>query len=405
MEGYTTPIGPPEVHNEKEMCDLLDLEETREFCLFRELPFRLKNFSWREYIVYGYVFPILVLITIVTTTLLSVVLLKENMRSPTNVLLVVISLSQLVTGLLVIPGKIYFITLGNSMEWVPASWCYAFDLTTKTLPMICRTAHIWLTVVLALERYVWVHHPIKAKQWCIIPNMLWATLMVYILTILFNIKKFFDVEYTAVLAQSRQNASKIILTCMRVELQVKKAFLNSNSHYMVNISWFWWHLIYANLIPCAALLVLITLFIWALYNVQRQCETLLRQNQCEEWRRLMDSDCTTLVVIAIISLVLLVTLPLAFLLFIIKLEVFMPHSFLEPEHLQTAFFSIELCFLLSYPLNFFIYLGISRSFREKFKRLFIRGSSALDQESSQYLSLAVQDGDVRQSDVTEDTAI
>ncbi len=224
MEVYWTdspsPNSPADVFIDKETCDLLNLEETRDFCSYAELPYRLRDFSWSEYIVYGYVWPILVLMTIVTTTLLSVVLLKENMRSPTNVLLVVISLSQLFTGLLPIPSFIYFITLRNSVEWVPASWCYAYDLTSMTLPTICHTACIWVTVVLAVQRYVWVCHPIKAKQWCTIPNMLWVTLGVYILTILSHVTKFFDVEFPAVLAQSLRNASDVVLTCQRVQLRL-----------------------------------------------------------------------------------------------------------------------------------------------------------------------------------------
>ena len=157
--------------------------------------------------------------------------------------------------------------------------------------------------------------------------------------------------------------------------------------------------------PCAALLVLITLLIWALCNVKRQLEMLLRQNQSEEWRRLTDSNCTTLVVVAIVGLVLLVELPLAIFLFLLALANFLRQLVLDYEPINMAALFINLCILLSYPLNFFIYLGISRQFRGKFKRLFISGSSDLDQERSQYLSLAVEDGDVRQGDVTKDTAI
>ncbi len=390
-------------------CDFLHIHETGDFCSRAELPYSLTTFSWTEYTetVYGYVSPILVLITIVTNTLVSVVLLKKNMRSPTNVLLVAMAQSDLFTGLLPIPCFIYFFTLGNFVEWVPASLCYVYDLTFETLPTICHTASIWLTVALAAQRYVCVCHPIKAKQCCTIPNMLKVILGIYIMSVLSQITKFFEFEYPAVLVQSQLNISEVMYGCRRVQLELVR--LHEDLFYSL---YFWCRVIFIHLIPCTVLLVLNALLICALRNAQHRREMLLRQNQRQECRRLKESNCTTLMLVAVVGLFLLVEFPLAIFLILMILENTLYQPLLEEAHRDTAALFINLCILLSYPLNFFIYCGMSRQFRETFKRLFIPGASALDREHSQYFSLATENGGRRDSDknrcgnnITNDTAI
>ncbi len=64
----------------KVSCDFFNLKDAYRSCSYAELPYRLEGFTWPRYIlVYGYVSPTLVFITMVMTGLLSAVLLKENM--------------------------------------------------------------------------------------------------------------------------------------------------------------------------------------------------------------------------------------------------------------------------------------------------------------------------------------
>ncbi|CAG5114960.1 unnamed protein product, partial [Candidula unifasciata] len=48
--------------------------------------------------------------------------------------------------------------------------------------------------------------------------------------------------------------------------------------------------------------------------------------------------------------------------------------------------------LLSYPLNFFIYCGMSKQFRETFKRLFTGAAMPVEREYSQYMTLPTENG-------------
>jgi hypothetical protein len=48
------------------------------------------------------------------------------------------------------------------------------------------------------------------------------------------------------------------------------------------------------------------------------------------------------------------------------------HDFLDYSAVKSIVLAVNLCICLSYPLNFGIYCGMSRQFRETFKELFIQ---------------------------------
>ena len=48
------------------------------------------------------------------------------------------------------------------------------------------------------------------------------------------------------------------------------------------------------------------------------------------------------------------------------------HDFLDYNIVKSTILIVNLCICLSYPLNFGIYCGMSRQFRETFKELFMQ---------------------------------
>ena len=76
------------------------------------------------------------------------------MRSATNLILVAMAQSDMLTGLWPLPCYVYFYTLERAAEYVPYAWCFVYHCLTEYLPTICHTASIWLTVALAVHRCV-----------------------------------------------------------------------------------------------------------------------------------------------------------------------------------------------------------------------------------------------------------
>jgi len=102
---------------------------------------------------YGYIVPFLLVITIIANTLIVVVLSKRHMRTPTNVVLMVMALSDMFTLLCPAPWLFYMYTFGNHYKPLyPVSACYLYYIMHEILPALFHTASIWLTLALAVQR-------------------------------------------------------------------------------------------------------------------------------------------------------------------------------------------------------------------------------------------------------------
>ena len=148
--------------------------------------------------------------------------------------------------------------------------------------------------------------------------------------------------------------------------------------------------------PCVALIILNDLLFRALREAQRKREKLFNKNQHHisssstqdqsshqnqnlnqqrkslslESKKQRDSNSTTIMLIVVVSVFLLVEIPLAIatsLHVMSALELInVNYDYLNMCILFTNFFIV-----LSYPLNFAIYCGMSKQFRETFTQLFM----------------------------------
>lgn len=104
-------------------------------------------------VMYGYIMPFLVVITIVANTLIVLVLAQRHMRTPTNLVLLAMAIADLLTLLFPSPWYFYMYTLGNHDKILyPPSACYAYHCMIEVVPAFFHTASIWLTLLLAGQR-------------------------------------------------------------------------------------------------------------------------------------------------------------------------------------------------------------------------------------------------------------
>lgn len=136
--------------------------------------------------------------------------------------------------------------------------------------------------------------------------------------------------------------------------------------------YFSFRVIFVHLIPCIALVVLNVLLFKALREAQLKRQNLFKENRKSECKKLRDSNCTTLMLIVVVTVFLIVEIPLAVvtILHIISSSV---QEILDYHIANVLVVFINFFIILSYPINFAIYCGMSRQFRETFKELFIRG--------------------------------
>lgn len=95
------------------------------------------------------------MITLMVNIVIVLVLSRPTMRSPTNLVLLWMAVSDLLTLIFPVPWYFYMYTLGfNKYYLYPAFTCNVYHIMIEILPTFFHTASIWCTLLLACQRFV-----------------------------------------------------------------------------------------------------------------------------------------------------------------------------------------------------------------------------------------------------------
>ncbi|ETN62690.1 sex peptide receptor [Anopheles darlingi] len=290
------------------------------------------------------------------------------MASPTNFVLMAMALCDLFTVLFPAPGLLYMYTFGNHYKPLsPPLACYIWNALNEILPALCHTASVWLTLALAVQRYVYVCHAPTARTWCTIPRVKKA--IAYICTAAFfhQSTRFFDKSYSLVTIEWNGEETNV---CHIETAEWVHEYISEDFYYTFYFSF---RILFVHLAPCASLVGLNVLLFRAMKQAQRTRDRLFKDNKKRECKRLRDSNCTTLMLIVVVTVFLIVEIPLGVITALHILSSLI-YEFLD-YYIANLFILFANFFLIvSYPINFAIYCGMSRQFREAFKEIFIKSS-------------------------------
>ena len=164
--------------------------------------------------------------------------------------------------------------------------------------------------------------------------------------------------------------NETVSVCNKTTAHWIKEYITEDAYYSF---YFLFRIFFVHLIPCVALVVLNILLFRALKKAQQRRDLLLsNKNQKTECKKLRDSNCTTLMLIVVVTVFLIVEIPLAVVTILHVLSSSL-WEFLDYHMANVLILFTNFFIILSYPINFAIYCGMSRQFRETFKELFIRG--------------------------------
>lgn len=125
--------------------------------------------------------------------------------------------------------------------------------------------------------------------------------------------------------------------------------------------YFWFRVVCIHLGPCASLVVLNVLLFGALRRAQQKRDKLFKENRkASECRKLRDSNCTTLMLIVVVSCFLVVEIPLAVLTVLHIFDASLDLRVLDYSVINVLILFTNFFISLSYPINFAIYCGMSR---------------------------------------------
>ncbi|UYV62946.1 SPR [Cordylochernes scorpioides] len=328
---------------------------------------------------FGYAMPILLVVTILSNTLVIIVLSQRHMRTPTNLVLIAMAISDVMTLLFPAPWYFYMYTLENSNHILyPPAACYAYHAMIESVPNFFHTASIWLTLLLAAQRFVYVCKPAVARVWCTVPRVSRAVIYVIILAFLHQASRFADPEFRPVQFRWRGG---VHWGCQFLSAPWVRNIITENVYYMC---YYGFRIIFVHIGPCTALVILNVCLFRALKAAEVKRGKLFLNKEC---RRMRDSNCTTLMLIVVVSVFLIVEIPLAVTSLLHVMQNAMEWLIADYEALNATILFTNFIIMLSYPVNFAIYCGMSRQFRETFKDLFIAGNMWNRREGSGKYSL------------------
>lgn len=327
---------------------------------------------WLARPLYGLAAPAIILVTLVTNSFVVVVLSNKNLRTPTNHILLSMAITELMTGLSSCPWFLYYYTFGGLYDdqehGLPDFWCKTHPYFAVHLPTIFHTAAIWLTVYLAIQRYIYVCLPSLVVRFCTPKKTRHIIIYICICAFLSELPVMFT-EYSVSFRTSNSTRS-----CFHKDVDLVDKVIGVDSWKAMILCL---RALFVHILPC----VLLIIFTTCLFKTVNEADRKRSINQlpsrkqgtsgCLTSNRLMHA--TTRMLLVVIAIFLLIEIPVALIFIMHLLVVF--YRLLDMSDYKTVnnlLIIRNFLIILTYPLNFAIYFGMSSSFKLQFRQLFSR---------------------------------
>ncbi|XP_042903717.1 G-protein coupled receptor dmsr-1-like [Parasteatoda tepidariorum] len=314
--------------------------------------------------VHGYLSFTVCLFGITANVLNIIVLTRKNMVSPTNAILTGLAVADMLVMFSYLPFTFHNYIRQDLTEAEKFSYGWAvFTLFHAHFTVVNHTISIWLTVTVAIWRFMAVSFPASNTNLCSMPKAKCAIIATYISCALFCI----PVYITFTVSEFRGDEGDIMY---RVDFS---EIAQQHNKLMERIN-FWLFSVITKLVPCVALTALSLGLIRVLYEANKRKQRLKNRVESDKTH-----DRTTRMLLAVLLLFLLTEFPaglLALLSGILGTD-FFNHVYLNFGE------TMDGLALINSAINFIIYCSMSKQFRDTFALLFIpncnkqRGKSLL----------------------------
>jgi len=387
----------------------------------------LLRLDWNQFTVpiNGFLMPLITLATLVNNGLVLAVLLRRQMRTPTNALLAALAVSDTLMSVCPMPCFVYFYTVGQRyLDWVPYTWCFAYFCLTEYLPTVFHTASIWLTTSLAVQRYAHVCCEADSKihqKLCTMRGAVCLIVGVYAAAVASQACRFGELTFSAVQVPSaissthHVDADNITATVEVTACRYEQTPFVARHETVYYNMYYWSRVILIHVIPCTALVILNACLIRTMRAAhQRRRQMSLPRSSLSRRRTDAETEISaaqhemqvlapsasyapatvvpsppaqrggfvgtgsdssarsTMMLIIVVGVFLLVEVPLSVLLLLVIVENTFRADLFSDTTRYTAALLVNCCIAITYPLNFFIYCAMSERFRNMFRAVFSR---------------------------------
>ncbi|XP_067013511.1 G-protein coupled receptor dmsr-1-like [Anabrus simplex] len=353
----------------------------------------LQNFQKTYNHIHGYASLLVCLFGSLANILNIAVLTRREMTSPTNTILTGLAVADLLVMLEYIPFACHqYLPHGRRRPFKDRysyGWTW-FVLFHSNFAQVCHTISIWLTVTLAVWRYIAIAHPQHNREWCRMETTLVAIACAYVISPLLCIPFYiaFSIKTGEILVDSEGRTESNLS-------YVNEPGYHKETYYVVNLSElgsaqdsllfninFWMYSVVIKIIPCVALSVLSLRLICALLETKRRRQNLTSisttpsgstdegTKMLKKSSRMMEkdrqTDRTTRMLLAVLLLFLITEFPQGIL---GLLSGILGNAFFKNCYMRLGEV-MDILALINSAINFILYCAMSRQFRTTFSLMF-----------------------------------
>ncbi|XP_014203444.1 sex peptide receptor [Copidosoma floridanum] len=362
----------------------------------------LDAFHTRYVSIHGYVSLLVCTFGSIANGLNIAVLSRKEMSSPTNAILTGLAVADLLVMIEYIPYVIHtHLYHRPKRDTYTYGWAL-FVLFHSNYAQIFHTISIWLTVTLAVWRYIAVAYPQKNREWCSYRRTIMAIVAAYVIVPLLCSPMYLTTEIVIKNRLLDANDCEVNLTAR--QLHGKQDTNSTNAEPKNTTLYFvamtesaraigfedlnlWVYGVVIKLIPCLALTIFSRRLILALVEAKKRRKkltttTMLKMEESasvaegkkrkRKHSRLIDkekqTDRTTKMLLAVLLLFLLTEFPQGMMGLLSGL--------LGKPFFNTCYLKLgevmDILALINSAINFILYCAMSRQFRQTFNQLFCR---------------------------------
>lgn len=315
----------------------------------------LRLFRERYAAIHGYVSAVVCVFGIIANLANIVVLTRKNMITSTNFILTWLAVtdSLKMTSYLMFAIEFYILK-DKSIPMLSTRNIHSvrFLLFHASFALVCHNIAIWLTISLAIFRFLYIWFPTKGSVWCSMDRAKIMVALVYVSVIIICIPNY-QMNFIRSLNQTNNSTGELWM----VDVLPEDSIVHNINFYIQAIA--------IKLIPCVMLTILTFLLIYAMHQAYKRRMTLKNQGKKEESDRHHEHNRTTGMLLAVVVLFLITELPQGILNLLI---IFIPD--LQHDVYNNIGDVLDIVALCNNAINFVLYCSMSKQFRDTFVRIF-----------------------------------
>ncbi|XP_071089901.1 G-protein coupled receptor dmsr-1-like [Haliotis cracherodii] len=338
----------------------------------------LESFSSSYGHYHGYVSAIVCFFGMMANIANIIVLTRKNMISSTNTILMWLAVADLLTMMSYFPFAIHFYILRDPQlqmfHTLYHGWIW-FLMFHANFSIVCHTVAIWLTIALAIFRYIYICMPTRGMVYCSLRRAKITIFVVYFLTFIICIPNYvinrihemtrekMHMMYGIPMPEAGNGTGNhtqdlVYSPYQWRESEVAEVILQINN---------WIQAIFIKLIPCVMLMTLTILLVHAMHKAYRKRMRLKSEGRKAESDKHGEHNRTTGMLLAVVALFMITELPQGLL---SLMNIFIP-CFQDMVYNRLGDL-LDIMALLNNSINFVLYCTMSKQFRDTFMEVFCK---------------------------------